>query len=323
MMDEALLKKAHDRVYKDIAESKKYKATPKPRSLTEVAEERLEEKKLEAVAPSWGYPDLDQILKGVIPGRLYILTGDENVGKTSLSCNFVVRCAKQGRKALYFALEPENTVIDYIHSVRLDKRFDELTAADLAYDDGNIHVFGKQEVSKVEDLAEIIEQLDRYDMVVIDHIGYFVKDKQNSNQEQSNILKILAGLAKKKQCAIIVVAHMRKRAPGQRKDRVPTSDDIAGSASFKQDGTDVMIVVRKLKDPKADGLEYSNEGVLYVTKTKSGPNGNIFLQFQDRKANIMSVGEIMVLAQKESYERGEYVKVTADKLVTPSGDIKW
>lgn len=292
MTDTNIWKRASKAAYTDVYNRKEEpKPLPKPRSISQVAGERLAEKVMEAYAPKTGYPDLDGIIKGFIPGHLYTVTGVENVGKTSLACNFSVRVAKQKKKVLYFALEPENTVVDYLASVRFNKEFNDLTTDDLEYDDGFIHVYGKQEISKVDDLARIIEELPKYDLVIIDHIGYFITSQQNWLQEQSNTIKRLAGLAKAKKCAIVMIAHLRKRSTAQKRDYTPSSDDIAGSGSFKQDSTEVMIVTRDLIDPKSPDPEYSNQGWLYVTKTKCGPNGKIRITFQNFKANITTDGE--------------------------------
>lgn len=271
---------------------------PRPRTVSEVAMMRSSEKELEAIAPKTGYPDLDKIIKGFIPGHLYTLTGNENVGKTSLACNFAVRIAKQGKKVLYFALEPENTVVDYIASVKFDKRFDDLEPSDLSEDDGNIHIYGKEEIGTLQDLITIVEHSDRYDLIIIDHIGYFVGGASNVFQEQSSAIKKLAGLAKSKQTAIMMIAHLRKHQPGIRKSYVPTSDDISGSGAFKQDSTEVMIVVRDLENPEGDGMKYADRGFLYVTKTKAGANGSIMVQFSEQKANIVSFGE--AIAKREA-----------------------
>lgn len=292
-MEDYLIKQAQKRTMETLKEKRFVASLPKPRSLKEVSEERIAEKELEKDAPQTGYPDLDKIIRGFVPGHLYTLTGNENVGKTSLACNFAVRVARQEKKVLYFALEPENTVVDYMASVRLNKRFDELVVEDLGEDDGFIHVFGKDEVRTLDDLVSIVEHTDRYDLIIIDHIGYFVSGQNNLIQEQSNAIKKLAGLAKRKKTAIMMIAHLRKQPAGGKKGYVPTSDDISGSGAFKQDSTEVMIVVRELENPDDDGLRYSNTGVLYVTKTKAGPNGSIMVQFSEQKANIISMGEIL------------------------------
>ena len=316
-MDEFLIKKAQSRISYDINQIKndnKIKASlPKPRTITEVSIERIAEKELEKIAPSTGYPDLDKIIKGFIPGHLYTLTGNENVGKTSLACNFAVRVSKQGKKVLYLALEPSNVVVDYLASVRFDKKFEDLTEEELSFDDGNIHVYGKEEISKIDDLVKIIQHSERYDIVIIDHLGYFVSgENQNIFQEQGNVIKKLAGLARFKKTAIIMIAHLRKPPSGARKNYVPTSNDISGSGAFKQDSTEVMIVVRNIENPEADGLEYAADGNLFVTKTKSGPNGFIKLIFGERKANIVSSGEL-IQQNRDLQTQAGYKLIDEDK----------
>lgn len=321
-MDENLRRQVEQRTVNTLRERRIKNSLPKPRSVNDVALERIAEKDLELIAPKTGYPDLDNIIRGFIPGHLYTLTGNENVGKTSLACNFAVRIAKQGKKVLYFALEPENTVVDYIASVRLDKRFDEITTDDLQVDDGNIHIYGKEEVRTLPELVKIVDLSDRYDLVIIDHIGYFVSGTQNLVQEQSNAIKQLAGLAKRKKCAIMMIAHLRKRPQGTKKSYTPTSDDISGSGAFKQDSTEVMIVVRELQDEQADGLIYSNQGKLHVTKTKAGPNGFINIQFSEQKANINSLGELLEKRNERlTYGSEKLEKVNVEKF--EDMDEKW
>ncbi len=299
-------KRALDRAFKTEKELETVKIMPKARTLTEVSLERKEEKELEKLAPSTGYPDLDRIIKGFIPGHLYTLTGNTNVGKTSLASNFAVRIAKQGKRVLYFALEPENMVIDYLASVRLDKKFEDIEPEDLEFDDGMIQVYGKAEVSQVEDLVDIVRDSDHYDLIIIDHVGYFIQSENNWLQQQSNVVKKLAGLAKEKRTAILLIAHLRKRSSSQKRDYTPTSDDISGSGAFKQDSTEVMIVVRPTDPADPDELRLSDSGKLYVAKTKAGPNGSINLLFSERKANITSFGEVELRQEMKLKEKMGY-----------------
>ncbi len=302
-MTDTLLKEAERRAYQDLAqidaEQANVKVLPKPRTITQVSAERRAEKELEIGAPKTGYPDLDLLIKGFIPGHLYTLTGVENVGKTSLACNFAIRVSRQGKKVLYFALEPENTVVDYLASVRCDKKFGELTPEDIEFDDNTIHIYGKQEISTIVDLVETVRQSERYDLIIIDHIGYFIHGEKDWIQEQSNAVKSLVGLAKERGCAIMLIAHLRKRGPGQKKGYNPTNDDISGSGAFKQDSTEVLIVTRNLISDSKDEVEYAEDGCLYVSKTKCGPNGKIKLTFSDRKANIVSWGEKQAKNEEE------------------------
>lgn len=259
---------------------------PNFKTLNDVGDIRLAERKLEKLAPLTGYPDLDNLIIGFIPGHLYTLTGETNVGKSSLAANFAVAVAKQDKKVLYVSLEPDSMIVEYVASVYHDKKFNELTPEDLKFDDILIDILGKEDVSSDEQMVRIIENHDRYDLIIIDHIGYFITSQNSYLQQQSNAIKRLVGVAKKKKCAVMIIAHLRKRGKNEKRDYVPTSDDISGSGAFKQDSTDVLIATRDIDKTDEDKIRYSNTGKLFVVKTKSGPNGCIHLGFSDRKAKI-------------------------------------
>ena len=266
-----------------------------PKTIREVADERRKERDMEKLAPKTGYAELDALIIGFIPGHVYTMTGDTNVGKTIVACNFAVRVSKQDKKVLYFALEPENTVVDYLASARTGKMFSELTNKDLALDDDHIHIFGKRDITKLENLLEVVRfSLVRYDLIIVDHIGYFIRDKENWIQEQSNLIKELAWLAKDKRTAILLVAHLRKRSANQKKNYIPDADDIAGSGAFKQDSTEVLIVKTEKNSTDPEDFILSNKGWIYVVKTKAGPNGRVEVWFSNNKGVLMTPDEALV-----------------------------
>lgn len=287
-MNDLILQKAIERVSHGLKELEDVKSLPVPKKLAEIKKNRLIEREFEKDAPSTGYPELDKLIKGFIPGHVYTMTGDTNVGKTSIACNFAVKVAFQMKRVLYIALEPENSVIEYIASVFHEKRFDDLTDDDLDLGDLPIEVLGKEAIQTTEQLTEVIESFDRYDLIVVDHVGYFIRSQNNWLQEQSNMVKIFAGLAKKNQCAIMLIAHLRKKSKNDRKNYVPGISDISGSGAFGQDSTEVMIVTRNLVSDDPLETRYSNLGRLSVVKTKAGPNGFIPLEFSERSANIIA-----------------------------------
>lgn len=254
-----------------------------PNSTLAIATERLKELELEKTAPKTGYPKLDEIIKGFIPSHLYTLTGHTNVGKTSVACNFATQVSQQGKRVLYFALEPGNTVVDYLATARTGKQFDELTAEDITYLDPNLHIYTKDRVKDLETLVAVVRKLERYDLVIVDHIGYFVTSTGNTTQEQSNVVKKLALLAKEKSSAIMLIAHLRKGTSEN-----PSLDDISGSGSFKQDSTEVLLVGRDRKQTDDErNVEYLASGIMKVLKTKCGPEGWLPIEFMHKSAKIV------------------------------------
>lgn len=284
---DAVESKINNLVNQTITDVKRRSKLPRPKSYAEIVPERLYEKGLERQAISTGYPDLDYFVKGFIPGHLYLVTGSTNVGKSSIASNFSYNVAKNGGRVLYFSLEPGNQIIDFLTSIRTEKPFRDVTLNEISTPIDNIDIYSSGEVEKINDLVDIVNTLDRYDLIVVDHIGYFVSDTKNTNQEQSNVVKKLAALTKSRKCAIMMIAHLRKQPVGK-KNYTPTHQDISGSGAFSQDTNEIFILTRKVKENN-DGessVEYLNIGEFIIAKSKSGPNGKLNVSFNEGGAKM-------------------------------------
>lgn len=221
---------------------------------------------------------------------LFMLYDGTVVHNTMTASNFAVNVATQDRKVLYFALEPDANIVDYLASVQHSKRFDQLKDEHLMSISPNIEIYTKDQVSSVKQLGEVIRNLPRYDLIIIDHIGYFIKGDTQSGplQEQENITKVLAGLAKEKKTTIMFIVHMRKKQGSfhKRKDegeKMPTMDELKGSSALYQDSTDVIFVTRAVSNNE---VTQENYGKFIVVKTKSGKNGIVPIYFHDESAKI-------------------------------------
>jgi len=268
--------KAHP---KEQAGKQKGKITPY--TLGEIATMRIQDRQLEKEAPSTGIIGLDKIIKGFIPSHLYVLTGHTNIGKSSLAACFTNSLARQGKKVTYFSLEPDVNIADFLASVRLRKPFEELTDEDINFDDPNIQIVLKEQIRTIEELVKYVRNSDRQDLIVVDHIGYFTTGQDNVFTKQADVMKELAALAKHKKVAILVVAHLNKKA-----GKIPSADDISGSAAFKQDATEVLILTRDRDENDEFGVTFLNTGYLIVAKSKTGRTGSLPLAFGERQAGI-------------------------------------
>jgi replicative DNA helicase len=240
------------------------------------------------MAPSSGYKQLDKFIKGFIPGHVYTLSGTTNAGKSSVCLNFAYRVSKQDKKVLYFALEPENTVIDYLASIHHGKLFADLKEEDLMLENENIDVFGKDNISKIEDLVKSIYALPKYDLIIIDHIGYFTSDGANTFHKQSDVMKQLAGLAKDRLCAIVIIQHLNKA----KKDKGSPENNITGSAAFKQDATDVLLLVRDTEEDEFGNDIMLNTGAILIRKAKTdNPQGVVKVKYVEGSAVILESEE--------------------------------
>lgn len=272
------------------------KKLQKPQSMNELAIKRIEERKLEAMAPNTGYKYLDTHIKGWIPGHLYVLTGETNAGKTACACNFSYRAEKQQKKVLYFALEPDVGVIEYLAGIYHRKVWTDITDNDLlSVDMPGMTVFTKETHSTLDQLLNTIEQMPRQDLVIVDHIGYFTSnsnDKRSQVQQESDAIKRIIGTAKKKGSAIMIIAHPRKGNAKSRKNNIIDMNDISGSAAFKQDATDILILHRNKDEDDHFKLTNSPDGFLLLPKVKTGLSGSIKIRFVPNSAVMLDEGEI-------------------------------
>jgi len=264
----------------------------KPKKLKDLVIKRMLERELERKAPKTGFPELDRLIKGFIPKHLVTLTGDTNTGKSSLACNFAERLARQGKKTLYIALEPDSTVLDFVATIQTKKTFDDLTKEDFEKLPDEIEIY-TSEIKSFSDLKRAIEKnINDYSLIVIDHLGYFVEESRGETfvRKQSNLLKELALFANSSLTTILVIAHLRKM--DRQKKALPTLDDISGSAAFKQDSDEVLILVREIKSGDKYGVEFSSSGGIIVAKQKStGSNGFAPIIYSEKSAYITSPDE--------------------------------
>lgn len=298
---------------KDVVESEIEAEEVKAKTINDISRQRIEDRKLEAIAPSTGWPELDRLIKGFIPSHIYTFTGDTNVGKTAVSCNWAEALRRQKKKTLYIALEPDVNVVEYLASIRHRKQFSEVTDEDLFLEDEYIHILLQQDIRTVQDLIRFLKGMtERYDLIIIDHIGYFVHSERDYIQQQSNVIKQLKFLGAEQKSAIVMIAHLRK--PGFQKksqDWVPNQNDISGSAAFKQDSTEVLIAYRPTKPNDRFSIEFVDEGYLLVTKTKTGPNGSMSLIFAEKSAKVWSREEAEASVEGQQFmigrEHGAYI----------------
>lgn len=264
-------------IYNSASHKAEFEVTAKPKTVSDLRERIVEMKKLEEEAPSTGYDRLDQIIRGFIPSHLYTLTGETNSGKTTLACNFAVRVAQQEKKVLYLALEPDIMVTSLFAALSSGKKFADLVADD--YQDVGVDILTNEDCRTYEQMERIVQENgERYSLIIIDHIGYIIPDKDNYVVAQSTILKKLAIGTKRLKTAIMIIAHPRKGAG----DKAITMNDIAGSAAFKQDSTEVLILHREKANNDPYSSEMSDVAQLQVAKSKvtsTIPRGSIKLYF--------------------------------------------
>lgn len=264
-------------------EEKKEKNLPNPVSMSFAYTERLEERKKEAVAPKTGYVELDEAISGWTPGFVYVLAGDTGVGKTALAVNIAVRCSANGGKILYYAVETGNEIIDVITSARLEKKYKELTEEDIMFDDPNIRLYRQEVVTLPDLITSLKKNSENFNLVIIDNITFFEEKSNNPTQAQLDLMRTMSKLAMEAQVAIIVIAHFNKSQLGK---NIVTMDRISGSKAYQNFAKGVLLMKRNKKSDLPDEMEYLDDGILIVAKSKRGANKSFRLIFNNNSAVI-------------------------------------
>jgi len=233
-----------------------------PISMKQELEVRREAEKK---APSTGYHQLDDIIKGFMPSHLYTFTGETNAGKTTMAVNFAYHVSKQKRNVLYIALEPDYQILPMLACLFAKRKYSTMQNDDVDKIE-NINILLQDDCQTYEQLERIIERSkNMYELIIIDHIGYFVSGGDNYIQEQSKLLKQIALITKKSKTATMIIAHPKKR---EKTKAVIRMDDISGSSAFKQDSTEVLILHREIIEEEDGNINQSMDGWIYVGKTK-------------------------------------------------------
>lgn len=257
----------------------------KPRTMIEVVADAIETRSLEQTAAKTNYPELDKMMGGWKAKQLTIITGNTNAGKSALCCNFAIEVAKQSRRILYFSLEPEDSVAEYLASCLFDLKYSEITPEHLGkLSEHNIDFYYRQDVPTEEVLIETLKQVgETYDLIVIDHLGYFLKSGNDFLVSQGSYVKKLVAATRELKTHILGVAHPRKPEKGKT-NRPLTMYEIAGSASFYQDASNVLVLDRQFEEGGSPALV----GHLLLQKVKKGISGSIDLYFRKYSAKIVT-----------------------------------
>jgi replicative DNA helicase len=215
---------------------------------------------------------------------VYILAGDPGVGKTAFACNLSNRCLNQNKRVLYYAIETGNEVIDYMASVRLERPFRCLTDDELKYNDPNFLMYRDEVISLPDLKATLKEQRNNFDLAIVDNIGFFEEKSSSPTQAQLELMRDLSKLALESQIAIILIAHFNKQPPGGK--NIVTMDRISGSKAFQNYAKGVLLMKRNKKSDLPGEMEYLDDGLLIVAKSKRGANKAFRLIFSNASAVI-------------------------------------
>lgn len=250
---------------------------------------------------STGFPDLDDLLDGLLPETLTILAGRPGSGKSALAQTIALSVARralaEGKGGVYFwsgemgrkqviermmsietelpgnrlrrGLRPGGlTQAEWLHFV---EKSGDLSRLPLLLDD-------RDEITPTQLARRVMKTARRrgLSLIVVDYIGLMgagVK-RENREKELSFISRKLKALSK---IAPVLCLAQLSRAVESRKDKRPVSRDLRDSGSLEQDADAVLMLYRDVMYNPSTLFPAQTE--LIATKNRNGSTGTVRLHF--------------------------------------------
>ena len=182
------------------------------------------------------------LLGGLMKGDLCVIAGYTGDGKTSLAQTLTKNFVVNKIPVLWFSFE---VLVEEIYRKYLEMHLDP-EMLDIVAPERNV----TGQVQWIE--KKVLEAKEKYNakVVIIDHLGYLERPikgpDQSANSNYSaylgSICRELKTVALAAEVTIILLAHVRKAAMGQKES---TGQDIAHSAGIGQEADEVFIITRK------------------------------------------------------------------------------
>ena len=237
-----------------------------------------------------GFRDLDFMIGGFMPGRLYVLGGRTSMGKTATALKMSTTVALS-EPVLIYSLEMARTEVAHrIHAGPggIDTR------STLQPNWGNkkwervsksmVDAKGKYNISICEEEVSVAEmragarRLARHKkrplgLIVVDFLQLAtpVKHRENKNVEVSEISRGLKLMARELHVPIVAVSQ-HNRNYSHRNDKRPMLGDLRDSGAIEQDADVVLGVYRPSVDDRTARVDV-DAAELHVLKNRHGPTG--------------------------------------------------
>lgn len=238
-----------------------------------------------------GLVALDNVLRGFVPGELYVFAARPGMGKTALMLSIIRRMATAGTKCGVFSLEMSKLQLvqrltSQVSKVELSAiqnpkgidpvRFQIVTNA--AGEVSNLPILiddsGGLNINQLRGKARAMHR-DGARCIFVDYIQLMAGNGKEGNREQeiSAISRGLKGIAKELNIPIIALSQLSREVE-KRPNRRPQLSDLRESGSIEQDAYAVGFVFRPeyyevYKDPDT-GEDLRGVALVIIAKHRNG-----------------------------------------------------
>lgn len=267
-------------------------------------EERAMAERAEAgdglLGPSTGFPAIDRLTQGCVPGELHMTGARPSMGKTALETCIGVHLAVHGGNVLYFSLEmPRIALLHRVWSLASAVPLRFIRAGCVILEDQRTRPFNSDERERlaeakqrlrgkhfvVDDTRSItpaameararreIRRLGHLDAIIVDHAVLVTPDQTTRKLTTENdvMTSISNGLqAMSRRLTVNVRALMQlNRGVERREDKRPALSDLRGSGAWEQDADIVAFLYRPSYYDKRDVADKGQRGPDDITRSEA------------------------------------------------------
>lgn len=206
-------------------------------AIQDYREEAKQIKRLEGTVQglSTGFQGTDEMMLGMTPGELIIVSGPTSAGKTQLVTHWAYHNAKAGKKVLFVTME--------MTKPQMTERFMGAAETDLTELEYGIIEYQKEDELASVDINYLVSDAVKSgaQLVVIDHLQYFSDDSdENEARQLGRICKDFKLAAVKCAVPVVLITHITKSVLGKK----PDTNSLRGSSLIAQHSDQVILVYR-------------------------------------------------------------------------------
>ena len=257
---------------------------------------------------STGYPKLDEIIDGFIPGQLVTIGAGTGRGKSAFAVNIALNIRDQGHTVGLWSFEmDEHEVRERIFSnvtgigkkdkYNQEERYNSVRkyVERVESEKGEIHIF----TDKIIDLGAFylncrrLSLRNKMKVVIIDYVQLIhlsVFKGFNRTSEVEHITKNLKSIASELGITIIILSQL-SREHDKREDKTPRLSDLRDSGSIEQD-SNTVIFLHRLEDKPPSYKKWEDSIQLLVAKNRSGRTGNFFMKYNGILTKFTEADEV-------------------------------
>lgn len=264
--------------------------------MDKLEEQRQAKRKIAGI--STGFDNLDELTGGIMPGETCILAARPGVGKSAFALNMAYAAASfdphlyEQIPTLFFSLEmTEQQILKRLYSMATRINGSDIRHARLddsqmktLHDESNrlydlpLYIDDRVGLNALEMMmvARRMKRRHGIKLIVVDYLQIMGTHSRGRNREQevAENMRLLSGMGKKFDCAMLVLSQLSRASVQNGEDKAPHLHHLRESGAIEQDANMVMF----LHPEECGGVETGGTRVL-VEKNRDDNCGERVLQF--------------------------------------------